>query len=130
MDFLGIGLPELIIILIVAVIVVGPKRLPEVAVQIARAIRQLRGYATDVTAQMRSELDELTREYEQVRKELREFRQVATKDLDSVSREVDRTVREAPAVIESSAEPEPKKRPSPPGKETTPEKETPADDGS
>jgi len=63
MDFLGIGLPELIIILIVAVIVVGPKRLPEVAVQIARAIRQLRGYATDVTAQMRSELDELTREY-------------------------------------------------------------------
>jgi Tat protein translocase TatB subunit len=124
MDFLGIGLPELIIILIVAVIVVGPKRLPEVAVQIARAIRQLRGYATDVTAQMRSELDELTREYEQVRKELREFRQDATKDLDSVSREVDRTVREAPAIIESSAEPEPKKRPSPP------REETPGDDGS
>ena len=130
MDFLGIGLPELIIILIVAVIVVGPKRLPEVAVQIARAIRQLRGYATDVTAQMRSELDELTREYEQVRKELREFRQAATKDLDSVSREVDRAVRDVPAVIESSAEPEPKRRPSPPGKETTPEKETTADDGS
>ena len=124
MDFLGIGLPELIIILIVAIIVVGPKRLPEVAGQIARAIRQLRGYATDVTAQMRSELDELTREYEQVRKELREFRKDATKDLDSVSREVDRTVREAPAIIESSAEPEPKKRPSPP------REETPGDDGS
>jgi Tat protein translocase TatB subunit len=124
MDFLGIGLPELIIILIVAVIVVGPKRLPEVAVQIARAIRQLRGYATDVTAQMRSELDELTREYEQVRKELREFRQDATKDLDSVSREVDSAVREAPAIIESSTEPEPKRRPSPP------REETPGDDGS
>ncbi len=122
MDFLGIGLPELIVILIVAVIVVGPKRLPEVAVQIARAIRQLRGYATDVTVQMRSELDELTREYEQVRKEIREFRQVATKDLDSVTRDVDRTVRDVSAVIESSAEPEPKKRPSPPVKETTPEK--------
>jgi Tat protein translocase TatB subunit len=119
MDFLGIGLPEIILILIVALIVVGPKRLPEVAVQIARLIRQLRGYATDVTAQMRSELDELTREYEQVRRELREFRQVAAKDLDSVSREVDRTVREAPAIIESSAEPEPEKRPSPPGEETT-----------
>jgi sec-independent protein translocase protein TatB len=119
MDFLGIGLPELVIILIVAVIVVGPKRLPQVAVQIARVIRQLRGYATDVTAQMRSELDELTREYEQVRKELNEVRQTATKDLDSVSREVDRTVRDAPAVIESSAEPEPKRRPSPPREETT-----------
>lgn len=124
MDFLGIGLPELIVILVVAVIVVGPKRLPEVAVQIARVIRQLRGYATDVTAQMRSELDELTREYEQVRKELQEFRQAATKDLESVSREVDRTVRDVPAVIESSAEPEPKRRSSPPGKEAT------GDDGS
>jgi len=119
MDFLGIGLPEIILILIVALIVVGPKRLPEVAAQIARVIRQLRGYATDVTSQMRSELDELTREYEQVRKELQEFRQVAAKDLDSVSREVDRTVREAPAIIESSAEAEPEKRPSPPGEETT-----------
>jgi sec-independent protein translocase protein TatB len=124
MDFLGIGLPELIIILIVAVIVVGPKRMPQVAVQIARVIRQLRGYATDVTAQMRSELDELTREYEQVRKELHEFRQAATKDLDSVSREVDRTVRDVPAVIESSAEPEPKRRAPPPRNETT------EDDGS
>ncbi len=130
MDFLGIGLPELILILIVAVIVVGPKRLPQVAVQIARVIRQLRGYATDVTAQMRSELDELTREYEQVRKELREFRQAATKDLDSVSREVDRTVRDVPAVIESSAESEPKKRPSPPRKETASKEEIPGDDGS
>ena len=119
MDFLGIGLPEIILILIVALIVVGPKRLPEVAAQIARVIRQLRGYATDVTSQMRSELDELTREYEQVRKELQEFRQVAVKDLDSVSREVDRTIREAPAIIESSAEAEPEKRPSPPGEETT-----------
>jgi len=49
MDFLGIGLPELIVVLIIAVVVVGPKRLPEVAVQLARVIRQLRGYATDVT---------------------------------------------------------------------------------
>ncbi len=130
MDFLGIGLPELIVVLIVAVIVVGPKRLPEVAVQIARAIRQLRGYATDVTAQMRSELDELTRDYEQVRKEVQDLRQVATKGLDSVSRDVNRTVRDVSAVIESSAEPEPKKRPSPPVKEPTPEKEPPGDDGS
>jgi len=123
MDFLGIGLPELIIILLVAVIVVGPKRLPEVAAQLARVIRQLRGYATDVTAQMRSELDDLTREYEQVRKELREFRQAATKDIDSLSREVDRTAREVPAIIESSAEPKPKRRPrhgrATPGNDTT-----------
>ncbi len=130
MDFLGIGLPELIIVLIVATIVVGPKRLPEVAVHIARAIRRLRGYATDVTSQMRSELDELTREYEQVRRELRDFRQAVAKDVDSVSREVDRAVRDVPAIVESSGEPEPKKRPSPPRTEISPRNETTGDDGS
>ena len=114
MDFLGIGMPELIVVLIIAVVVVGPKRLPEVAVQLARLIRQLRGYATDVTSQMRSELDELTREYEQVRKELREFRESATTEVRSVASEMDRAMREAPAIIESSAEEKPRKRLPPP----------------
>ncbi len=123
MAFFGIGLPEIILILVVALMVVGPKRLPEVAAQVARAIRQLRGYATDVTSQMRSELDELTREYEQVRNELDEFKDSTVKDVDSVTREVDRTVREAPAIIESSAEPPPEKHP-PPGEKTS------LDDGS
>ena len=132
MDFLGIGLPELVVVLIIAVIVVGPKRVPEVAVQLARLIRRLRGYATDVTSQMRGELDELTREYEQVRKELQEFRDSTVRDVNRVTREVnratrevdrtvrgvDRTVREAPAIIESSAEPKPEKRPRPGGEET------------
>ena len=131
MDFLGIGLPEIILVLVIAVIVVGPKRLPEVAVHLARVIRQLRGYATDVTTQMRSELDELTREYEQVRKELREFREATTRDVNSVIREVDRATREAnrtagkaAAIIESSAEQEPAKRSPAERQETTP------DDGS
>ena len=124
MEFLGIGMPELILILVVAVIVVGPKRLPEFAVQLARVIRQMRGYATDVTAQMRSELDELTREYEEMRKELTAVRDTATKEIESVTREVDRAVREAPAIIESSAEPPPEERlPRQRG-------ETPPDDGS
>ena len=138
MDILGIGMPEIILVLVIALIVVGPKRLPEFAAQIARVIRQMRGYATDVTTQMRSELDELTREYEQIRKDLEEVRETAVKDVDTITREVvrtaceaertarevDRTVREAPAIIESSAEPAPEKRPPGNGQETS------SDDGS
>ncbi len=124
MGVLGIGLPEIILVLLVAVIVVGPKRLPEFAAQIARLIRQMRGYATDVTTQMRSELDELTREYEQMRKELEEVRETAVKDVDSITREVESTVRDVPAIIESSAEPAPEKRPPASGQETS------SDDGS
>ena len=110
MNFFGIGLPEIILILLIALIVVGPQRLPEVAVQIARAIRQLRGYATDATTQIRAELDELTKEYDEVRKELRDFRQAVLKDVSSVSEDIDRTLQESQTSIEPSAEPSPEKR--------------------
>ncbi|MBI2912771.1 MAG: twin-arginine translocase subunit TatB [Chloroflexi bacterium] len=110
MSFLGIGLPEIVLILVIAIIVVGPQRLPEVAVQLARAIRHLRGYATDATAQIRAELDELTKEYEQVRQELQEFRQTIGKSVSAVTSEVDRALQESRPMIEPSAEPPPEKR--------------------
>ena len=111
MSFLGIGLPEIVLIMVIAIIVVGPQRLPEVAVQLARAIRYLRGYATDATAQIRAELDELTKEYEQVRQELQEFRQVIGNSVSAVTGEVDRTLKESRPMIEPSAEPPPEQRP-------------------
>ncbi len=110
MNVFGIGLPELVLVLIIAVIVVGPQRLPEVAVQLARAIRYLRGYATDATAQIRAELDDLTKEYDQVRKELQEFRQVISKDVSSVVSQVDRALQDSQPIIEPSGEPPPEKR--------------------
>jgi Tat protein translocase TatB subunit len=38
----GIGLPELIVILVVALIVLGPKRLPEVARTLGKAMAEFR----------------------------------------------------------------------------------------
>jgi len=110
MNFLGIGLPEIVLILIIAVIVVGPQRLPEVAVQLARAIRQLRGYATGATAPIRAELDELMKEYEEVRKELQEFRQAVGKDVASITEDVNQILRESQPMIEPSAESPPEEQ--------------------
>lgn len=110
MDFLGIGLPEITLILIIAIIVVGPRRLPEVAVQIARAIRFLRGYATDATAQIRAELDELTKEYQQVRQELEALRRSASEVTSSLTREVDDALRDIDPVVEPSGGPPPEER--------------------
>ncbi|MDQ1103572.1 sec-independent protein translocase protein TatB [Nocardioides zeae] len=52
----GIGLPELAVIGLVAMMVLGPDRLPQVAKQAGQMVRQLRGFARTARDDLRSEL--------------------------------------------------------------------------
>ena len=52
----GVGLPELAVILVVAVFVFGPDRLPEYARQAGRMVRQLRKFAQSAQQDLRQEL--------------------------------------------------------------------------
>ena len=52
----GIGLPELVVILVVAVLVFGPDRLPEFGRQAGRFVRQLRNLANSAQDELRREL--------------------------------------------------------------------------
>jgi sec-independent protein translocase protein TatB len=52
----GIGLPELAVIMVVAVIVFGPDRLPEFARQAGRFVRQVRTFAVSARDDIRAEL--------------------------------------------------------------------------
>jgi sec-independent protein translocase protein TatB len=94
MNFFGVGPLEIMLIMAVAVIVLGPERLPEAAVQLARAVRHLRGYATSATQTMRTELEDLTREYEQMRREVDELRRSVRKDFASVTDQVNKILNE------------------------------------
>ena len=107
MNLFGIGLPEVILIAVLAVIILGPERLPEVAVQLARALRFLRGYATDATSQLRQELGDLTKEYEEMRKELHEFRHSVRKDVRSIGEEMGRVISDSQPIVEPAGEPPP-----------------------
>ncbi|HWP67425.1 MAG TPA: Sec-independent protein translocase protein TatB [Candidatus Limnocylindria bacterium] len=53
----GIGMPELIVILVVALIVLGPKRLPEVARSIGRAVGEFRRQSNEVMEEFQAQLD-------------------------------------------------------------------------
>ena len=53
----GIGFPELIIILIVALLVVGPTKLPEVARSVGRMLGEFRRMADDVKDSLAQEFD-------------------------------------------------------------------------
>lgn len=52
----GIGFPELIVILLLALIVLGPQRLPELARTLGRGFAMLKRAADDAQAQVQDEL--------------------------------------------------------------------------
>ena len=64
----NIGMPELIIIFIVALLVVGPKRLPDIARQLGKAIAQLKRASMDLKDALEQEPPEEIKE--EVRKKI------------------------------------------------------------
>jgi sec-independent protein translocase protein TatA len=59
---LGVGFPELVLILVVALIVLGPQRLPEVARMLGRAYAQLRRVSEEFQNTIRQDLAALERQ--------------------------------------------------------------------
>lgn len=55
---MGIGPGELLLILLIALIVFGPGRLPELARALGKSVREFREAARDVTAQIAREIRE------------------------------------------------------------------------
>ncbi len=61
----GIGMPELIIILVIALIVIGPSKLPDLARALGKGMAEFR----KATREIRESLD-LNEDFEEVRREL------------------------------------------------------------
>ncbi len=57
MGFFDMGLPEILLILIVALIIWGPGKLPEIARTLGKTIRALKKTTSDLTATITKELD-------------------------------------------------------------------------
>lgn len=69
----GIGTSELFVLMIAALFILGPERLPSAAVWLARTIKQVREYATGAREQLK---DELGPELDELRKPLAELQQL------------------------------------------------------
>ncbi len=68
----GIGLPEFILIAVVALIVFGPKKLPELAKSMGKAVREFRKATTELkeTMQVDSELSEVKKAFTDLHSEV------------------------------------------------------------
>ncbi|MEZ0312361.1 MAG: Sec-independent protein translocase protein TatB [Myxococcota bacterium] len=62
---LGLGVGEVIIILVVALVVLGPTKLPQVARQVGKGLREFRRHASD----LQHTFDEVAREAEREERE-------------------------------------------------------------
>ena len=69
MDIFGIGGNELIVILLLAVIVLGPERLSRSAREIGKFVRNAKAYFSSLSGELKAELDILD-ELEKVKKDL------------------------------------------------------------
>lgn len=70
MEFLGIGYQEVLVILVVLLVVVGPERLPRMAYQMGKAVRTLQEYARAVRDEFHDEFDYIEEQYRTVKGEV------------------------------------------------------------
>jgi TatA/E family protein of Tat protein translocase len=72
--FGNIGFPELLIILTIALLIFGPKKLPEVGKSIGRAIREFRKTSDEIKDKIEEEIraDDFRSLKEDIKKEVKE----------------------------------------------------------
>ncbi|MCX2726107.1 twin-arginine translocase TatA/TatE family subunit [Thermomicrobium sp. 4228-Ro] len=92
MDFFGMGLSEILVIMMLALILFGPGKLPEIAQGIGRAVREFRAATR-----------ELTSEFEQAFREVQESTAEVTTSVLAVQEETRAALGEAAATTQDIA---------------------------
>lgn len=80
MDFLNVGPWELVLVLIIAILVAGPKRMVEIARTLGQFSRQLRDLSREFTTALQAEIQATEEEATKASVDLREVQ----KDLEDV----------------------------------------------
>jgi sec-independent protein translocase protein TatA len=80
MNFFGIGLPEMGLIMVVALLVFGPKKLPEIGRSMGKAIRGFQDASRDFQ-------DEFQKEAVQLQEAVKTTAEIEPKQIQSVKQE-------------------------------------------
>lgn len=114
MEFLGIGYQELLLVLVLLLVVVGPERLPTMAYQIGRAVRQMQVYARAVRDEFKDEIDYLDEQYRTVKGQVDDAQRALRTEQVKLNRElrensdgVDTAILPSEPLLPPLPEPEP-----------------------
>jgi sec-independent protein translocase protein TatB len=118
-----IGFSELLVIAVVALIVIGPERLPKVARTLGHLFGRMQRYVNDVKADIsrEMELDELRKMQTSMEDAARSFQSSVSKEVSETESEFNKLAQaaqsapdphadEAPAMPEPAAQPSPQQR--------------------
>lgn len=110
MEILGIGLPEMLVILVLALIVFGPGKLPEIASALGRAVSDFRRATRELTGDLQESLAEARSQVEEAvsetKNELQDTGQALEKELQEASQTLEQD-SPAPATSPDPSAPAP-----------------------
>jgi sec-independent protein translocase protein TatB len=101
-----IGFSELLVIAVVALIVIGPERLPKVARTLGHLFGRMQRYVNDVKADIsrEMELDELRKMQSSVEDAARSFQTSVNKGVSDAEREMNRLAQDTQSAVDALAE--------------------------
>jgi|SRR5688572_21708617 sec-independent protein translocase protein TatB len=102
MQMFGVGLPELMVIMVLAIVVVGPDKLPEVAADLARWIKRARAYGTHLTRDFNDVVGSLEKEVGASRDDWKEIASVIRREGTGLSGILNETKTEITSEVESA----------------------------
>jgi len=82
----GLGTSEILIILIIAFLLFGPKQLPEVGRQVGKAIKGFKDTADDLRKSVEPELDLIQQEVKMVEQDIQASMKEAEEEITAASR--------------------------------------------
>jgi sec-independent protein translocase protein TatB len=94
MQMFGVGVLEMLLILILTVIVVGPDKMPQLAADLGRWIRQTRAYARHLLGDFNEVVRELEKEANVSREDWQEIASVVRRNTGAVGQELNRFGRD------------------------------------
>ncbi len=104
MNIFGVGIPEILVVLLLAALIFGPGKLPEIAGQFGRTIRELREYARDFRDEYLTDFEEVREEFIEQRFELQQIDADIRADLQQAHDDMRGAVRDAESMTEEAIE--------------------------
>jgi len=101
----GLGLPELIVIFVIALVVFGPKKLPELGKSIGRAMSEFKKAQQEFQASVQSEMKEVEKTAN-----LDELKKLGNLGDQFLSREIDAATSAEPRTDEQKTGSEPERK--------------------